>query len=548
MDKAWDTHIRKDMIGVIRRFASGNAAAVTALLMILGVGSPTMLGNMGNPDDMSDWKETMGLLSRVKGCPKFTMAQIGDFKSVWRFCFKRVEEAEVATKVANFSSFERFGEASVEGVESFFPALPISKLAKCVEGAAPSEDKDCKQAVWETALRTRDISGIFAMSEKMKMKEDELKDAIFMNVSARLKREKSIFSSIKSVCGFLDFLDMWVRKNPCVSKTGKESALPLAKYLDSVKARGRSVPATVRSALSVWAGALSIDWPVGDYAVLAACPKSAMIPKMAPMMPVDFLIKCEEGARNEEFPFLKRMFLAAVALMAHASLRFADAQAIASLWTNKSAIIGTLGASKTVLNSVQPWAAPRRGMRGVDGWHTTLVAFREKFKDEFGYFPKYLFPFLQKGWKEYSKMPARYHDTRKRLVECATEFGVEGAENLTLHSPRNLYPSLANQLGWSIEHRSKIGRWSGRSNMADHYDRNFCVTELKLRTDIQKKIVNGWRPPSAYEVPDGVEENLMESKPTVRKPRKKRKIAKGAPAEGEGGINPNCTGRKDIPP
>ena len=127
MDKAWDTHIRKDMIGVIRRFASGNAAAVTALLMILGVGSPTMLGNMGNPDDMSDWKETMGLLPRVKGCPKFTMAQIGDFESAWRFCFERVEEAEVATEVANFSSFDRFGEASVEGVESSFPALPISK-------------------------------------------------------------------------------------------------------------------------------------------------------------------------------------------------------------------------------------------------------------------------------------------------------------------------------------------------------------------------------------------------------------------------------------
>ena len=53
----------------------------------------------------------------------------------------------------------------------------------------------------------------------MKMKEDELKDAIFMNVSARLKREKSKFPSIKSVCGFLDFLDMWVRKNPRVSKT-----------------------------------------------------------------------------------------------------------------------------------------------------------------------------------------------------------------------------------------------------------------------------------------------------------------------------------------
>ena len=120
---------------------------------------------------------------------------------------------------------------------------------------------------------------------------------------------------------------------------------------------------------------------------------------------------------------------------------------------------------------------------------------RGAYKEQYGVFPWFLFPRLLKGLGEYVSLRARFSDSRKRLVALATECDVPGADELTMHSPRNLYPSLANQLGWSSEARSKIGRWSGRSHMADHYDRNFCVTELKLRRGIQKKVSGRWRPP-----------------------------------------------------
>ena len=62
--------------------------------------------------------------------------------------------------------------------------------------------------------------------------------------------------------------------------------------------------------------------------------------------------------------------------------------------------------------------------------------------------------------------------------------------------------------------------------MADHYDRNFRVTELKLRRGIQKKVSGRWRPPLAYEVPgDSDEEDGREQTPkkTPSGSREKRK-------------------------
>ena len=73
--------------------------------------------------------------------------------------------------------------------------------------------------------------------------------------------------------------------------------------------------------------------------------------------------------------------------------------------------------------------------------------------------------------------------------------------NLNSHSAWGVFSTCSDRLGWGAEDRREVGHMAPESKMHDLYDRAFCVTELRLRSDIIQKIQSGWVPTFTFDVP-----------------------------------------------
>ena len=101
---------------------------------------------------------------------------------------------------------------------------------------------------------------------------------------ARAKSTSTMKGIAKHVSGLAQYF-MDTREESKVELTGKDSLIPIRDYLESLAERGRTVPATAKHALAVWAEALGIDWPLAHSLVgSAATVDSNESPKQAPAM------------------------------------------------------------------------------------------------------------------------------------------------------------------------------------------------------------------------------------------------------------------------
>ena len=120
---------------------------------------------------------------------------------------------------------------------------------------------------------------------------------------------------------------------------------------------------------------------------------------------------------------------------------------------------------------------------------------------DFGFRPACIFPDVSDDWAKVARAKAKYAVVRRRLTTLAKAQNIDGAEALTLHSPRNFLPSLRCQAGYSCEGRSRLGHWSLSSPMPERYNRLACVDELRIRSDILRLLEQGWAPAAPFEVP-----------------------------------------------
>lgn len=166
--------------------------------------------------------------------------------------------------------------------------------------------------------------------------------------------------------------------------------------------RGRTVPASGKHALTVWAEALGIEWPLSHRLITSAvtCETNEEV-KQAPAMSLATVRKLEELSSNKEVCAYKRAFSAAILVMTYASLRFADAQKMRTFDSNDDSTHGTLLSSKTKkqhgLN--WPWACPRKGIIGKSDWAQPLLGMRAAYRKVNCADMPYLFPRLDHNWK-----------------------------------------------------------------------------------------------------------------------------------------------------
>ena len=116
------------------------------------------------------------------------------------------------------------------------------------------------------------------------------------------------------------------------------------------------------------------------------------------------------------------------------------------------------------------------------------VTMKPKYHQKNGSYPAYLFPNIKGGWQNPTYEGATYCQSTYYFRTLLEEIGTGSPNSYTLHALRSYYTTAANQLGFSKEKRSTLGRWVSSGNMADHYDRSACTTELKLRNNVSKVI------------------------------------------------------------
>ena len=147
------------------------------------------------------------------------------------------------------------------------------------------------------------------------------------------------------------------------------------------------------------------------------------------------------------------------------------------------------------------WATPRRGIKSNGRWARALFAHWNLIKPK-KYTFAYLFPKFDTEWVIHRQCRGTSGMTQAALVKLEQKLGFE--PRLKLHSPRNWYATLANQLLMEPDKREKLGRWKKGSVMPEIYDRTVCVTELEIRNQILEKIDLGWLPCASFEIPKPV--------------------------------------------
>ena len=218
----------------------------------------------------------------------------------------------------------------------------------------------------------------------------------------------------------------------------------------------------------------------------------------------------EELATNPLVAPYKRAFAAGILLMTFASLRFSDAQRLRTFEVNDDSVHGTLISCKTkkLHGQFWPWAFPRRGITGSRDWVQPIVEMRQAYRKINGTDPSFTFMRIDHAWELVAADAAPYSTARRKLALLCVGLGDTEGETYTLHSPKNMSPTAANQLNFDQRELNIIGHWSSNSKMPERYDRAACSHELLLRNTIVQRMNEGWGIAPAFHLPATVDKTV----------------------------------------
>ena len=160
---------------------------------------------------------------------------------------------------------------------------------------------------------------------------------------ARLKSEKSIHAALKHVNEYVAFTSDLQLTMPKATLVGFDSHVTLRRFLEGRKQRGKTVPASARAALDVWADALSVSLQLKRKAVLAECQyERGHVFRQAPFSPKALAERLEEKAKDSSGPLMRRAYAAGFLLMTYASFRFADTKHLGEIKGADTSFYGAL--------------------------------------------------------------------------------------------------------------------------------------------------------------------------------------------------------------
>lgn len=282
----------------------------------------------------------------------------------------------------------------------------------------------------------------------------------------------------------------------------------LAQHLVDLLQSGPSVPQAALTALTSVSKALLLSWPT-DHPLVVGVTKEANKAKVGrasykqnePLScaTIDQVKHLEQVACNAEVSLAVRWGAALACLLAHACLRFSDAQRSEGIRTNSVSIFGYTWKSKNQRSGF-PWAALGSGWSGAP-WAEALCTFMTAHPCVVDY----VLPAFQKDLVTVKARPASYSQAvawvRNALTLPPLKLDFNSALKISLHDFRRLLPTLSAQLGIAIESRRVLGHWGPNSAEPLRYDQSRCTSELAAKSYIAQQLSVGWSPVGDFQVP-----------------------------------------------
>ena len=150
-------------------------------------------------------------------------------------------------------------------------------------------DLKLKNAAWELANEFSATSSLLVGMYKAQVPKGKITLLVIDALSVRGKSAETMKGIANHASGLVQYY-MDTREESKVQLTGRDSVVLIRDFLESLAERGRTVPASDKHALTVWAEALSIDWPLTHTLVCsAAAVDSNGAPKQATSMSLSTL-------------------------------------------------------------------------------------------------------------------------------------------------------------------------------------------------------------------------------------------------------------------
>lgn len=227
----------------------------------------------------------------------------------------------------------------------------------------------------------------------------------------------------------------------------------LANFLADAQHSGYSVPVSLRAGLKLMSDSLMLNWPLDHPVVLAVCKlakqsaaerAAASQSRSLPCLTVEQLQHLEMVGCAADVPLAIRWAALLGCLLAHACLRFSDAQRSEGVKLGQSSIFGFCWRSKKRRTGF-PFAALRSGF-SPHPWADSLLELLEGFAAKHSLELDYVMPQFGKDLENPMPRPASYSCAvgllRRDLALAPLGLDATGAAAVTLHACRRLLPTF----------------------------------------------------------------------------------------------------------
>ena len=268
------------------------------------------------------------------------------------------------------------------------------------------------------------------------------------------------------------------------------SEFEVSAYLRDLRPAGLYVPGRHRSALMWVENTFKILLYTDDHLVQAQChfkgTRDSPIKAQAPS--VETVKKLEAFVIDKKSPVGLCIIAGILLCMVHGVLRWSDIQRSVDLTLGAQLLFAK--ATMKRKDTLTPWVASRKGFGGRDWAGPWIKALRSCNM------PGTDFVLFQpKSEDTFSVRPASYATvvTYSRVVLMRIGLSAKEALRFTLHGYRQVYPTLANQLGLESLEQEAIGHWKKGSAMPQVYDTLTNSLEIRAKQRVLGALSRGFQ-------------------------------------------------------
>ena len=443
---------------------------------------------------------------------KLGSANIG-LQSVWRLA-----DVEFDAHLAVCARVERAAHVHTPRVQNppqqvTRTSKPIAKKQRCEaarvgwQHAESAEQRNLDRAIqqalelqetmrpWSTRLQNFDAAGIPQPTQETLLR-------------AVIQLKARVAATIPMHLRSVSRLQAWADKRPL--QVGTLRVDHIATWLLEESNCGATVPRLVAGLKRVQRVYL-LPWDLKDPLIQAVEAKSTAqaVKQRQQATPYEHKHVTDLMARFRDLEDCEERFAVGfLLLLAFGVLHFQDLHRCKSVKLSRDSIYGTCWRSKNKRGQF-PWAALREPNDGLDFGQMMLVLIERYVgfvEGEHGSLRSWLWPHMtitSEGLK-ITTLPRQGSYGNCLRVQSWIHEKLRHPEQFTLHSPKFYMPTLAEQVGLSLEERNQMCHWSP---MPLVYDQSRCCAELVAKDKIRKALRAGFAPGASFELPKpGVEQ------------------------------------------